>query len=204
MTDTSQYGEGKWIVDHFAGRIGRFLDVGAFDGKTFSNTFALAELGWSGVCVEPSPPAFCALMRTHAGNDRVSLMNAAIGGIYQWPVRFMSNTPDCNAADALSTFSAYHRAKFSEHPFREIFIPIIGWDSLYASVASRFDPVFQFINIDTEGSNAEVLGSMPFRPELVCVEYDPDADGVNTVHKILESWGYRWTQIGGNVLGVRP
>lgn len=55
--DTSQYGEGRWIAEHFAGRVGRFLDVGAFDGKTFSNTWRLAQEGWFGVCVEPSPPA---------------------------------------------------------------------------------------------------------------------------------------------------
>ena len=30
-----------------------FLDIGAFDGISFSNTRLLFEEGWSGVCIEP-------------------------------------------------------------------------------------------------------------------------------------------------------
>lgn len=204
MKDTSQYQEGAWIVEYFAGRIGIFLDVGAFDGATFSNTWPLAQLGWSGVCVEPSPPAFCALMRTYQGNDRVTLVNAAIAPKSAWPGTFLCNTPDGFAADALSTFDRRHRAKFKDHPFQEIMIPQVGWDDLYASLCARWSPEeFLLVNIDTEGTNSAVLAAMPLRPEMICVEYDPDADGVNTVHDILTGWGYRITVIGGNVLGVR-
>jgi hypothetical protein len=181
--DTSQYGEAAYILDRFAGRTGRFLDIGAFDGKTFSNTWPLAELGWSGVCVEPSPPAFCHLMRTYEGNDRVTLINAAIAPTSALPDAF---------------------ARFKAGPFREILIPRLGWIDLYAALAVRWSPEeFLFVNIDTEGTNAAVLAAMPLRPEMICVEYDPQADGVNTVHNILTGWGYRWTVIGGNVLGVR-
>jgi hypothetical protein len=42
---------------------GDFLDVGAFDGKLFSNTLKLYERGWGGVLVEPSPKAFDGLQR---------------------------------------------------------------------------------------------------------------------------------------------
>lgn len=34
---------------------GRFLDIGAHDGVTFSSTRALLLNGWSGVYVEPDP-----------------------------------------------------------------------------------------------------------------------------------------------------
>lgn len=204
MTDVSQYGEGLWISQHFAGRIGRFLDIGAFDGRTFSNTWGLASEGWSGVCVEPSPPAFCALMRNYNGNERVTLMNAAIAPQSMWPGSFLCNSADGYSADALSTFDRRHRAKFKDHPFQEIMIPQVGWPDLYASLAARWSPEeFLMVNIDTEGTNSAVLAAMPLRPELICVEYDPDADGVNTVHNILTGWGYKITVVGGNVLGVR-
>ncbi len=207
MTDTSQFGEGQRIVDHFAGRVGRFLDVGAFDGVTFSNTKMLADMGWSGVCVEPSPPAFCHLMKTYRDNPRVQLVNAAVVPNSQARAgvrRFLCNTPDGNAADALSTFEQRHADKFAVgNPFREIFIPFIAWiDIKYhvRQVAEWTD--FDFVNLDVEGLNAAVLRDMPFRPELICVEYDPDADG-EAAKEILTGWGYKWELIGGNLLGVR-
>jgi FkbM family methyltransferase len=40
-------------------RNGVFLDVGAHDGKTFSNTlFFEKELNWTGICVEPLPTVY--------------------------------------------------------------------------------------------------------------------------------------------------
>lgn len=57
----SQNGEQEAILKIFGESEGRFLDIGAYDGKTFSNTLALIERGWSGVLIEPSPNAFMAL-----------------------------------------------------------------------------------------------------------------------------------------------
>jgi len=53
----SQNDEEKHIVRFFRDKIdkGSFLDIGAYNGKAFSNTHRLALNGWSGVCLEPSP-----------------------------------------------------------------------------------------------------------------------------------------------------
>ena len=50
----SQVGQDKWVCDWFKyKRNGYFLDVGAADGITISNTYYLEkELGWEGICVE--------------------------------------------------------------------------------------------------------------------------------------------------------
>lgn len=200
MKDESQYGEGLHIANHFAGRVGRFLDIGSYNGVALSNTWILSQLGWSGVCVEPSPEPFANLMVNYAGNDRVTLVNAAL--TVESSKRLV---PFFSTADALSSTELKHREKFAAYPFTKIFIPSgIGWKELLEVVDNDATGPFDFVNIDSEGTNAKLLAEMPIRPEMVCVEYDPDADGVNTVHKILDSWGYDWTQIGGNVLGVRP
>jgi len=34
---------------------GVFVDVGAYDGLTHSNTIGLAAMGWRGICIEPVP-----------------------------------------------------------------------------------------------------------------------------------------------------
>lgn len=200
MTDTSQYGEGLFISQHFAGRVGRFLDIGAYNGFHFSNTWRLAQEGWSGVCMEPSPLPFTGLLTQYHDNERITLVNAALT---VGPKRLM---PFYSTGDALSSTEQRHVDKFAKHgfPFTRILIPGgIGWDELLAEVDNNATGPFDFVNIDVEGLNADTLREMPIRPEMICVEYDPDADGVNTVHNILTGWGYRITVIGGNVLGVR-
>ena len=57
----SQYGQDVYLINSiFPDRInGYFVDVGAYDGITLSNTFILEKhLGWSGICIEPNPEAF--------------------------------------------------------------------------------------------------------------------------------------------------
>src|SRR6478735_4015074 len=53
----SEIGQDKWvIVKMFPGVTnGFFLDVGSGHGTIGSNTKALEELGWTGICVEPFP-----------------------------------------------------------------------------------------------------------------------------------------------------
>ena len=50
----SQVGQDKWVDEFFDHkREGYFLDIGAADGITISNTYYLEkELGWNGICVE--------------------------------------------------------------------------------------------------------------------------------------------------------
>jgi len=63
----------------FATAITQDVEVGAFDGESFSNTSFLADQGWSGLYVEPVP-AFCArIRRRHLFNfNRISIENSAI------------------------------------------------------------------------------------------------------------------------------
>src|SRR5258708_43393 len=43
-------------------KTGVFVDVGAYDGETFSNSLFFEEtLGWRGLCIEPLPAAFAKL-----------------------------------------------------------------------------------------------------------------------------------------------
>ena len=40
---------------YFGDKIGSFVEVGAFDGMTYSNTWHLANRGWYGVYIEAHP-----------------------------------------------------------------------------------------------------------------------------------------------------
>ena len=59
---------------------GFFVEVGAFDGESFSNTCCLADHGWNGIYIEPVKQHYDACLRRHKDND-VSVVNCAIGTI---------------------------------------------------------------------------------------------------------------------------
>ncbi len=199
----SQYGEHVRILEHFAGRVGKFLDVGAYDGVTFSNTRYLAELGWSGVLVEPSPMAFPHLMAYYKDNPRMELVNAGLTNSAGLRVRkFYANGVGA-AGDALSSFRLEHREKFSMHPFEPIWLPVMTWDDLLAALPGPY----QFVNIDVEGMNLEVLQGLCLQiaqrwigPEMVCVELDP-VNETEWFKRELRGAGLSHQEvIGGNLL----
>ncbi|NOT00377.1 MAG: FkbM family methyltransferase [Phycisphaerales bacterium] len=58
-TYRAQFGEDRILDQVFRGRTdGYFIEVGAYDGVTLSNTYRLESLGWHGILVEPIP-ALC-------------------------------------------------------------------------------------------------------------------------------------------------
>jgi FkbM family methyltransferase len=201
---SSQYGEHERILEYFADRQGRFLDIGAFDGKTFSNTKSLADLGWSGVCVEPSPPAFCALMATYKDNPKIELVNAAVsnaaGGLRTLYVSVGSGDSPLDA-DMVSTINREHMEIWREAaPYRPILIPTLNAEALY-----RLGP-FDFINVDVEGGNLDVLlGCAGMQGvQMLCIEADPIQD-IPGIKSWLDDMGLTNHEFfGGNILASRP
>ena len=58
---------------------GVFVEIGAYDGESFSNTSCLADIGWVGHYVEPIPKFADACRRRHAANPRVRVHTACVG-----------------------------------------------------------------------------------------------------------------------------
>ena len=73
----SQLGQDKIVDEYFRGkRHGVFVDIGAYDGLTFSNTLMLErERDWTGICIEPLPDIFAELRK----NRRCICVQACIG-----------------------------------------------------------------------------------------------------------------------------
>jgi len=64
--------------EHFGDHKGTFVEVGAFDGETNSNTCDLADSGWSGVYIEPIVEYALLCSSRHAKNN-VEVINRAVG-----------------------------------------------------------------------------------------------------------------------------
>src|SRR6188474_3433390 len=57
VTYPSEIGQDKWVIGRMFPGVtdGFFLDVGSGHGTIGSNTKALEDLGWTGICVDPFP-----------------------------------------------------------------------------------------------------------------------------------------------------
>ena len=55
-----------------------FVEIGAYDGETFSNTSCLADHGWKGIYVEPVDQYYLQCLERHKNNN-VLVIQCSIG-----------------------------------------------------------------------------------------------------------------------------
>ena len=66
----SQLDQDLWILSKFdTDYKGFYIDIGANDGVTISNSLLLEEKGWLGVCIEPAPTEFEKLNNNRKSNN---------------------------------------------------------------------------------------------------------------------------------------
>ena len=164
----SQKDEEAYILRAVEGmETGTFLDIGAYDGLNYSNTMALVDRGWKGIMVEPGLEAFDRLLYHHGGNDKLTLIHAAVGD-GKW-TQFWNNTT------TFSTTLASNRDRFHFEGFAPPYlIPTVTVDDLLLHLSS---PHIDVLSIDTEGTSVDVFRSCgSWRPKVACVEHDGRVD----------------------------
>ena len=164
----SQNDEQEHILRIFGDFVGRFLEIGACDGKLVSNTLALVERGWSGVMVEPSPRAFMALQERHGANEKLTLVHAAGGLKYDF-----SKFWDDPTVGGYATTEEGNRANWQHLAgfARAFYVPMIPLSVMLDTFPGSID----FLSIDTEGTSTDLFLAFPFvavHPRVVCVEHD--------------------------------
>ncbi len=171
----TQYEEGKFLHEYFKQETGVFLDIGANDGKTLSNTYDLFLRGWMGVLIEPSPKAFTRLSKLYQDLG-MELHQKAIVTHPEDSVSFWESTEHLTNADVALLSSTIHSeiSKWSKTPttFQEITVPCCTLQTvLDESKYKQFD----FISIDTEGLDYEILlkvDPISLGLKALCVEYN--------------------------------
>jgi FkbM family methyltransferase len=147
--DYSQSGEQDAILSAIAGLpISRFLDIGAGDGETYSNTRALALRGWGGIVVEPAAWAFDKLLRLYEDNGRIDCVQAVVTTRVDGLVTFLYSRDD-----HLSTTLRSEAAKWPQVPFKRV---LVGACSLGDLLMYLGDGV-TVVSIDAEGLTGDLL-----------------------------------------------
>lgn len=80
VVDSCQIPNLGFLLDFFFGdvAVGTFVEVGAFDGYTYSNTWGLAAAGWRGFYIEPVASHAAQCRRVHSTHPHVTVSNLAI------------------------------------------------------------------------------------------------------------------------------
>ena len=201
----SQNDEDVFIVKFFGESPSkRFLDIGAHDGQSFSNTRWLVEKGWRGTLVEPSPMAFVRLMERYRGTPEMNLVNVAIAN-EDGLTLFYDSLGDC-----LSTCSAGHQKLWASKgsAFQSIYVNTCT----IAKLLAKFPGPYDFVNLDVEGANLDIFKSLPLAEmstRLIAVEYYDPVDGKQVsvmgemVH-VAAAKGYEQVHVTGeNILFAR-
>ena len=166
METYSQSNEQQVILNYFKDKKGWFLDIGAYDGITYSNTHALALNGWRGICIEPTNNAFRKLRKLYKGNYKIHCYNFAIeshngvGLIY-------SND------DGLATLveDELKRWKNTNYKFKQETCFTKTFHKFYLENKHKY----KFINIDAEGMDYDILKMMDLKElgcEMLCIEWN--------------------------------
>ena len=198
----SQNREEEVILKYFGSHIGTFLSVGENDGETLSNVRQLAINGWRGVCVEPCPEPFEKLEKLYDyydsylngeaidNYDAVLIINIAIGTETGY-ADFYKSGEHLGKGDSglLSTLvpSEMDRWKGTE-VFEKIMVPVISWSDFYENLCN---PTFDFVSIDIEGKDVDVLEQMDLdamETKMVCIEHNSNRKTLKRIKAKLKGW----------------
>jgi len=157
------------FYEKYLPRLGTFVEIGAYDGESFSNSSCLADAGWTGNYVEPVPEYARKCEARHARN-RVKVFNLAISDT--------DGMLDLNVGEAFTTassdaLSAYRGIEWSKATAfdQKISVRAMTLDKflLMNAIAIGFD----LLIVDVEGFEEKVLGTFDlgyWRPKMLIVE----------------------------------
>lgn len=167
----SQNLEEKYILDYFGDYVGTFCDIGVNDGVTLSNTRALFERGWTGVCVEPSPLAFIKLKDNYKDAKGIYLYNLAIG-THNGRVKLYESGEHLGKGDVglLSTVIEDEKERWTKEKFQEREVKCFRWKTFTNRLTIK---KFDFISMDVEGLEPRILEQIDLTDvKALCIEWN--------------------------------
>lgn len=184
------------IYEDFFGAIdnGVFVEVGAYDGESFSNTSGLADRGWGGLYIEPIKFSYENCLKRHKNNN-VKVLNNAIGTedkkvkIYQ-SYSVYNNDGDCAylTTTKKSQMEIQRQVDWSTHIsyVTEVCHQRRLEDVL---VENNIPKNFDLLIVDVEGSEEDVLDSFnigQWNPKMLIIEVEEDSRHYKKFDEFIE------------------
>ena len=157
---------------------GVFVEVGAHDGYSWSNTWGLAMAGWRGLMFEPISTLFHACVNVHKANN-VKVINACVGDRCGTTTLWLGANP---TIDHETMEKSPWGDKYD--PQHSINAPVVTLD--YQLAAEEWPEEFDLLCIDVEGAELQVLRGvnlLRWKPKLLIVEtHEGNVDSRKSLH----------------------
>jgi FkbM family methyltransferase len=188
-------------------RDGYFVDIGAHDGVTFSNSKFFEELGWSGVCVEPNPSVFKKLKENRTSSTKC-VMKAVSKEKKEDNFTFIEKINDENdnlnmlggLTDRFTPNGITSINKIEKDPLYRTTQIKVNTDIFSNIITNR---EIDYLSIDTEGNELDILQTIDFndyRIKMITVENN---NYNNTIQDYLVPKNYKFiTRLGCDELYI--
>jgi FkbM family methyltransferase len=176
----SQIGQDRWVLETaFPGVTdGFFLDIGSGDGTSLSNSKALEQRGWRGICIDPFPTNMegrtCQMLKevvfSEAGKRIAFQAAGEVGGIRGSLGKWKD---EALAAKTVELTTVTLR------------------DILERTKAPQF---IHFVSLDIEGAELDALKGFPFEKHTIgalAVEHNQEEPKRTEIEALMRSHGYR-------------
>lgn len=146
----SQFGQDKYIIENIFDHMtyGFFVDIGAGDGVTISNTYVMEKnYKWEGICIEPSAISYPNLIKNRncKCDDTLIYNHTGVQKYYE-----INNTGYFN-----EYFSSINQPSDN---FKDYQLVDKKCDTLYNVLNKlRSATMIHYLSIDTEGSEFDIL-----------------------------------------------
>jgi FkbM family methyltransferase len=182
----SQFNQDLKVIDFYKNKKnGFFVEIGASDGITLSNTFLLETLyDWKGICVEPIDSNYKKLISNRINSDccNFAVFNET-GKIVNFDV--------VESYDLLSGISEYLDSDKTGDMKKSIIVKTISLNDLLEKYnAPKF---IEYLSLDTEGSEFEILKNFNFNNYifgLIDVEHNFVEPKRTQIRNLLEKNNY--------------
>ena len=169
LSKTCQIPTLSHYYERYFDRPGIFVEVGAYDGESFSNTSGLADIGWEGHYIEPHPDFAQKCLHRHTKNNVK---------VYPFAIDSIPGMKTLHVGDALTTMSDVTRNAYDSIPWARH----VNFDSSIQIQSIRLDDMlnatgipkaFELLVVDVEGYELNVFNSFDideWKPKMVIVE----------------------------------
>ena len=178
-----------------------FVEVGMIDGRRFSNTLALEQHGWRGVCVEAHPGFVDRVRRNRPNSAVVHCAAADRAGVLPFHADPRGDLSGLAPRDADQM-----RDRFGDdfQGYRVVDVPVRTLDDILTEANAPRD--IEIVSIDIEGGELAALQGFDldrWRPRLLILEADDDP-ALDTLRSHLRPFGYRLARrVGVNAMFTR-
>ena len=175
----SEIGQDKWVIAKMFPGVtnGHFLDVGSGHGTIGSNTKALEELGWTGICVDPFP--------THMEGRTCQMIKEVVSSVSGQTVKFHTHAGLGGIADTLGKW----KEEASRSPAVELTTVTLA-EILGRAKAPAF---IHFLSLDIEGAELDALrgiGLDNYRFGAMAIEHNEEEPKRTDIINYLRTFGY--------------